>query len=320
MRKLVFLALLLGAAAPGARPDAAFNGRWDITVDDSDRKRVWWLEITGAGTPQLAGRFVGAPGGGMYPTPELAIRDGELRFVFKGRYRQARANPGQQWTGTYRARLQGGKLVGTLEIEGAGKAIHWAGTRAPEIPDHDDGRWIETKPVELFNGEDLSGWQYLHEGKQNTWSVADGLLRNQPAASDIASGRKFWNFKLHVEFRVFPKSNSGLGLRGRYEVQIIDDYGRPPTHQGNGALYYRLKPSQNASKPAGEWQSFDITLIGRDLTVVLNGAKIIDKQEVEGFTAMATDANEGQLGPLTIQGDHGTVEFRKITMTPLRRK
>jgi hypothetical protein len=106
-------------------------------------------------------------------------------------------------------------------------------------------------------------------------------------------------------------------LRARYEVQILDDYGRPANTHGNGALYSRILPSENASKPAGEWQTYDIRLVGRQVTVVLNGRKVIDKGEIEGLTAIASDANEGQPGPLILQGDHGPVEFRAIVLTPL---
>src|SRR6185503_18242356 len=111
----------------------------------------------------------------------------------------------------------------------------------------------------------------------------------------------FWNFELHAEFRVVKESNSGIGLRGRYEIQILDNYGRKPDEHASGALYSRIVPSVNASKPAGEWQSFDIRLVGRQLTVVVNGTKVIDKGEVEGLTAMANNADEAEPGPITIQ-------------------
>jgi hypothetical protein len=116
---------------------------------------------------------------------------------------------------------------------------------------------------------------------------------------------------------VGPKSNSGIGLRARYEVQILEDYGRPVSLHGNGALYSRILPSSNASKPANEWQTFDITLVGNHVTVILNGVTIIDNKEIDGLTAVAVDPNEGEPGPIIIQGDHGSVEFRKLTITPL---
>jgi hypothetical protein len=114
-------------------------------------------------------------------------------------------------------------------------------------------------------------------------------------------------------------SNSGLGLRDRYEVQIFEKFGSPPDTHTMGSVYSRIVPSENASKPAGEWQTMDIRLVGRIVTVKLNGKVVIDKREIEGLTAMAHDPNEAQPGPISIQGDHGTVEFRELTLTPLKR-
>lgn len=102
-------------------------------------------------------------------------------------------------------------------------------------------------------------------------------------------------------------------------MQIYEDYGRAPDGHTNGSVYSRIVPSVNASKPAGEWQTFDITIIGRTATVILNGKTIIDRKEVEGLTAMANDPDEDKPGPISLQGDHGPVEFRKITVTPLVR-
>ena len=125
------------------------------------------------------------------------------------------------------------------------------------------------------------------------WSVENGVLKNAPPTTDIVSEQKFWNFELHVDFRIVARSNSGIGLRGRYEIQILDDYGRPPNTHGAAALYSRHAPSVNASKPPGEWQSYDIRLVGRTLTVIHNGTKVLDKVHVDGLTAIANNANEG---------------------------
>jgi hypothetical protein len=203
-------------------------------------------------------------------------------------------------------------LVGTSPTK-------WIGVRAPEIKEKDDGSWREEKPIPLFNGKDLAGWEALEKDRKSGWTVRNGILRAPGGGANLVSQRKFWNFKLHIEFNVAERSNSGIGLRGRYEIQIQDDYGRPPDTHSNGSLYSRIAPRVNACKPAGQWQVFDITLVGRDLTVVLNGTKIIDRQVVEGLTAMGHDPNEGQPGPISLQGDHGPVEFRNIVLTPLVR-
>jgi hypothetical protein len=152
------------------------------------------------------------------------------------------------------------------------------------------------------------------------WVVKDGVLVNEPRASDIASEAKFWNFVLRAEYRYSKGSNSGIGLRGRYELQIQDSYGKAPDGHVQGALYSRVPPKVNASRPAGEWQTLEARLVGRTLTVKLNGKVIQDRITVEGPTAMTTDADEAAPGPITLQGDHGPIEFRKVEVRPLERR
>ncbi|HLM98066.1 MAG TPA: DUF1080 domain-containing protein [Bryobacteraceae bacterium] len=309
MRKLLPLVLLLPAFAS----DAQFNGRWDITVPQESRSRAWWLEVSGAGTPSLQGRFVGFPGGNMNDIPHLTIQEGELRFSFD--YKDSRS--GQPMHRDYTARLTpDGKLEGVMRSSDGGE-LKWTGVRAPVITDKDDGSWRDGTPVELFNHKDLTGWQGMVPNQALGWAMKDDAMANVAGANNLVSVDSFWNFKLHVEFRVGEHSNSGIGLRGRYEVQILEDYGKPPNTHSNGALYSRIVPAVNASKPAGEWQAYDIRLVGRTVTVVLNDQKVIDKQEIEGLTAIAGNADEGKPGPFILQGDHGPVEFRKIVLTPL---
>jgi hypothetical protein len=315
MRVLVFL--LAAAALMAASAGSQFNGRWDITVPNDARARAWWLEVTGAGTPALAGKFVGAPGGQLDVIPQISIEGDELKFVFPKRYGPRNSQPRD---GVYRARLVNGKLEGSFEIEGQPQSrLEWTGVRAPDIDEHDDGRLKPGKPLQLFNGRDLTGWRSRLKNRDIGWRVENGVLKNNAPAPDLVSDQTFWNYLLHVEYKVEPHSNSGIGLRGRYEVQIYDDYGKPPSLHGNGALYSRILPAKNASRPAGEWQTLDIRLVGRDVTIVLNDEKIIDKQKIEGLTAIASDPNEGQPGPFILQGDHGPVEFRSFVVTPLEK-
>ena len=310
MRTLI-TSLLISASAFAS--DAQFNGRWDITVPHESRSRAWWLEVTGAGTPGLKGRFVGFPGGDMNDIPKIEIQKGELSFSFDYNDYTTKKPMHRDYTARVAA---DGKLAGTMRPSD-GEPLEWIGVRAPAIKDQDDGSWRDGRPVELFNHKDLSGWRGLIPDKELGWTVRDGAMANVAAANNLISEQTFWNFKLHVEFRLGKGSNSGIGLRGRYEVQILEDYGKPPNSHSNGALYSRIAPSVNASKPPDEWQSYDIRLVGRQVTVVLNDQKIIDKQEIEGLTAIAGNADEGKPGPLILQGDHGPVEFRKITVTPL---
>lgn len=310
---LPLLLLAIGAFAD----DAAFNGRWNIKTHDS-RIRAWWLEVAGAGTGELKGKFVGAPGGDCDVIRDLAIRDGELSFSFMRGYVRVPGDDKARQKGIYRARLADGKLDGSFAVEGHDKpAFKWTGTPAAVITDKDDGTWVEAKPVKLFNGKNLKGWTPVEKDRELAWTVKNGILTNMAGAPNIVSVRKFWNFKVHMEFRIPAGSNSGLGLRGRYEVQIAESTGRPVGTHMMGALYSRIAPSVNASKPAGEWQTYDVTLIGRDVTVVLNGTKVIDKQLVEGPTAIVGDTDESTPGPIFVQGDHREVEIRSLVVTPL---
>lgn len=293
------LSVLLIAALALLAADSDFNGRWDLSVPGESKGRVWWLEVSGAGTSAIKGRFVGFPGGDMNDIPQISIANNELHFSDKSGHLE------------YTARIEGGKLAGTFHGNN-GNTLNFTGDRAPVITEKDDGSWREGKPVELFNGKDLTGW---NEAKG--WTVENGILHSTGGAANLETARKFWNFALRVEYRVGPHSNSGVGLRGRYEVQILDDFGAPPQSHGNGALYSRIAPAVNASRPPGEWQAFDIRLVGRIVSVTLNGQKLIDKREIEGLTAIANNAREAEPGAILLQGDHGPVDFRRLVLTPL---
>ncbi|HUQ92055.1 MAG TPA: DUF1080 domain-containing protein [Bryobacteraceae bacterium] len=304
------ITLVLFAQSLPLVANAKFNGAWDITVNGEPRRRAWWLGLEGADTPNPRGTFISAYGGDLNVIEEISIRGNDLTFGFKPR------NGGHL---VYKAKLAGNRLEGTFEVDGKPRGITWTGVRAPVIKDKEDGSWKKGKPIPLFDGKDMSEWKGLIPEQPLGWTVKDGVLKNTPKANNLISLQKFWNFELHVEYKVGEHSNSGIGLRGRYEVQILEDYGRPPDSHGNGALYSRIVPKENASRKAGEWQTFHIRLVGRTVTVVLNGKTIIDKGEIEGLTAVAVDPHEGQPGPLILQGDHGSVEFRKIVLTPLTR-
>jgi hypothetical protein len=304
MRSLCVFSLLL--AAPVWAGDDRFNGRWDIRVPHEAKNRAWWLEVSGAGSGgPLKGKFVGFPGGNTNDIQQIAIHDGELTFRF---------DQGSNHL-MYRARLVGDQLEGSCEC--GKEKLDFSGVRAPKISDKDDGTWKPGKPVKLFDGKSLAGWKPVVAGQPLGWAIKDGILGNQPAANNLVSDRKFWNFDLHAGYRVSPNTNSGIGLRGRYEVQILDDYGKPPNTHGNGALYSKILPSENASLPPGEWQTVEVRLIGMQVTITLNGKKIIDKGEIEGLTAIATDPDEDKPGPIVLQGDHRAVEFRSVVVTPL---
>ncbi len=304
--------LLLVFTMVASAGDSAFNGKWAIEMEPPHR-RAMWLEVRGAGNSDITGRCVGAVGGRSQPLIDANIRDGVLYFQVERYFEQS-----QTWgRATNTVRLFKDGIKGTTRRQN-GTEMQWSGRRPDVLKDTDDGSWKPSTPIVLFDGKDMSHW-HAGQNEHGKWIVSDGVLRNQGKAPNLVSVEKFFNFRLHVEFRVASKSNSGIGLRSRYEIQILDDFGQPPSIHGNGALYSTITPSLNASQPSTSRQIFDIVLIGRDLTVVLNGKSIIDKGKIRGLTAMAMDAREASSGPLLLQGDHGPIEFYKIVVTPLVR-
>lgn len=321
--RFVFVAAAVGICCLGATiDDQDFNGRWDITVNSAPSsmpgsQRGWWLEVTGAGTESLRGRFMGAPVGLLDDLPKLSVSEGALRFALEAKFRK---DHGVE-KGLYWARLEDGKLKGTFEIEGDPSTyLEWTGVRAPALPDKDDASWKRGDPVALFDGRDLAGWQPTTPSRLPGWVVRDGVLSAAGGASDLVSDKKFFNFVLDAEYKTEPHTNSGVALRGRYEVQIADDQDRPPSNRSSGAILGRLPPTLNAARPAGEWQMLVVRLVGREVTVLLNGIRVINRQSIDGPTSIALDTNEGDPGPLLLQGNHGAVEFRRIVVYPLTKK
>jgi hypothetical protein len=313
---------LLACSLNAIAADKDFNGRWDLIVHNNPNCTVtcaWWLEVAGAGTPEVKATFVGFPDGSLHELPDLTIKDGALHFAWdrpaSTRGGRESAAPAQRMD--YEARYVNGKLEGT--VTGA-KNLTFTGERAPRIHEHDDGTWIKGKPIVLFNGKDLTGWTGIRTENAEGWTVDNGILMSRGHADDLVTKKKYWNFELHAEYNLEERSNSGIGLRGGYEVQIASDFGRPPGMHGTGALYTRILPPVNASKPAGEWQTYDIRLVGMEVTTILNGVKLYEKGVIDGLTGIAYDPYEGKPGSLELQGDHGAVKFRNLVLTPLTKK
>ncbi|MES1258790.1 MAG: DUF1080 domain-containing protein [Acidobacteriota bacterium] len=305
MRRISVPSSLLAFSLLATAGDVDFNGRWDIQLLKDNPDKAWWLEISGAGTPEIKGKFIGFPGGDLNEIANPKIENHQLLYSFENK-------DGRR---EYRVKIAGGHLDG--EMTGPGGPLAFAGYRAPNIRDHDDGTWLAAAPITLFNGKDLTGWTGLGSASDLGWTVENGVLKSAGHAKNLITTGKFWNFQLHVEYNVAEHSNSGIGLRGRYEVQIQDDYGKPVESHINGAIYSRIRPLVNASRKAGEWQTADIRLIGREVSVTLNGKPLVVKQKIDGLTAIAFDPFEGEPGSLELQGDHGPVEFRNIVLTPL---
>lgn len=303
---LVFAPLGFLRAADSAGDDA-FLGRWDITATGtrSGLPRICWLEITRS-EGKVKGRF-NAGGGAVFDLPQVMIAGGQLGF----QYTSGKPPVPQVW----QASLKDGHLEGMAIVNG--QTLPWTGERGPEWPATPPAR-KPGKPIDLFDGKDVSGWLCQDPHHPMGWFVKGGILMNEgKSACNIYSKQKFNDFQLHVEFNVDKDSNSGVYLRGRYEIQVLDGFTRPMDVHSQGALYGFIVPSAKADKPAGQWQTFDITLIANHVTVIENGTKIIDDAEVPGLTGGALDANEKDAGPIMLQGDHGKVEFRKVRLTPL---
>jgi hypothetical protein len=283
----------------------AIQGRWDITIDVNGKMTPSWLEVKHSGLKMLVGRFVG-PGGSARPISRIYLEDGKMSFSIPPQWEPEPEDLKVE------GKLQGDNLSGTM-IFSNGKTYKWTGTRAPLLRRKSTPQW--GKPIHLFDGKDMSQW---HATGENQWKVESGLLRSPHSGSNIVTNEKFRDFKLHIELRYPAESNSGVYLRGRYEVQVIDSKGEEPSDVLFGAIYGFISPGEMMAKAPGEWQSFDITLIGRMVTVVANGKMIICNQEIPGITGGAIDSDEGAPGPILLQGDHGPIDYRNIIITPAK--
>jgi Domain of Unknown Function (DUF1080) len=299
----IFLAAALAAQTP-ARPVTAddYVGRWNVIITDATDTFVSGgirIDKTEAG---LSGGLVWRSGS-YAPVKSVEVTDGVLRMA-RGEV------VGKQ--DIFEARLEGGLLKGRVTYQN-GRTHQFEGRKAPPLPSFKtSGAW---RTVKLFDGKTLDGWRLRDPKAKNGWAVVNGELAvvEPKGNADLVSEATFQDMQLHLEFNVDPKSNSGVFLRGRYEVQILDnpDAKMALDSLGCGAVYSRLAPKEDATKPAGEWQTLDIEFIGRQVEVKLNGKTIV-KDVVDGITGGALSPWEGEPGPLMLQGDHGRVRFRKI--------
>jgi hypothetical protein len=288
------------------KPQTTIVGRWDLTVKGERGDYPSWLEVRKSGYKTLVGSFVGREGSAR-PISRVEFADGRVRFVVPPQWESRKDDL------VFEGRLDGDTLQGETNDD-HGKQVSWSGRRAPALRREGSAHW--GKAIELFNGKDLDGWKPRPPLEKTGWAVRDGLLVNARPGTDLVSTQTFNDFRVQAEFRYPKKSNSGIYLRGRYEVQIEDNYGEEPNVHGIAGVYGFLMPRVNVAKKPGEWQTLDITIVGRVVTVVFNGETVIDRQTIPGITGGALDSDEGAPGPLMIQGDHGPIEFRKVTLTP----
>ncbi len=292
------LPFFISAASP-------IEGRWDITIDMDGKKAPSWLEVSHSGLKTLVGQFVGTSGSAR-PISKINFEDGKLSFSLPPQWEKEDKDLSVEGV------LKGDELSGTM-IFPNGKSYQWVGKRAPAL--HRSSAPVWGKPVVLFDGKNINEW---HTNGDNQWKAENGLLINPKSGSNLITNKTFNDFKLHIEFRIPAESNSGVYLRGRYEVQVMDSKGLEPLKGLFGAIFGFITPSEMAAKAAGEWQSYDITLIGRMVSVTANGTLIICNQEIPGITGGALDSDEGAPGPIYLQGDHGPVDYRNIVITPAK--
>jgi len=311
--------VLLGAAAHSrnansgntSSPDpadsvAAFLGRWDLTLQARDREYPSWLELTlekGQLKAQMVSRW-----GNARPLPKAEIVNGRLKFV------SPKEEEDRKDDMVFEATLTGKTLSGTTT--GPDGAIWpWTGVKAAALERSGSPKW--GKPIPLFNGKDLSGWKMSKSTASSVWRVENGDLIAPGEGPELINDSKFEDFKLHVEFNCGVNSNSGVYLRGRYEVQIETDSVAEPASHHTAGVYGFLAPSPELPRKPGEWQTFDITLIGRTITTVQNGRTVINKQEIPGITGGALDSHEELPGPIYLQGsEKGHVAYRSIVIIP----
>jgi len=285
----------------------AFLGRWDLTLQAPDREYPSWLELRQE-SGQLKARMV-SRWGNARALPQVDLSNGRLTFVSP---KEEEERPDDM---VFEGTLIGKTLSGTTKGPD-GTPWQWTGQRAPALNRESAPKW--GKPISLFNGKDLAGWRMKGPGT-TVWKVETGNLLSPGNGPELIQDAKFEDFKLHVEFNCGANSNSGIYLRGRYEVQVeTDSLEEPPSHH-MGGVYGFLAASPELPRKPGEWQSFDITLVGRWITVVQNGQTIIDKQEIPGITGGALDSHEELPGPIYLQGsEKGLVAYRSIIITPAR--
>lgn len=277
-----------------------FLGRWDVVVDSTGQPFPSWLEVTESG-----GRFVGRVGSAR-PLKNVQIDGDKLAFSLPPQYEQRDGDL------EFQGQWIKNRLFGTTTLDDGSKA-KWVADRAPALP-KSTSAW---GPATDLIGPDLSNWHVRTPEWENHWSIAEGALANAAKGTDLVTNDRFADFRLVAEYRYPKGSNSGIYLRGRYEFQIVDDYESQGHGVGNsGAIYGCIAPIRNAVHPPDEWNRVEIELSGRWVWVDLNGVRIIDSKEIPGITGGALDCAEGQPGPIFLQGDHGPVTFRKLSISP----
>ena len=281
-----------------------FLGRWNFNLETPGGRRASWLGVSeNNGALEI---WFQPTGGNVYQVKDFKLKGPHLKLNLA---KKAKKRPALKWELT----AIDGELRGVQKRGRVSTPL--TGVRAPELKRPAPAAW--TGPEPLFDGKTLNGWEPIGDPANSHWVVKDGLLVNEAKGANLRSVRKFDDFRLHFEVNCPDHGNSGFYLRGRYEIQIeYEPLSFNPPERRMGSIYGRIAPKPELPRTPGEWETFDVTLVGRTVTVIRNGVKIIDNAEIEGITGGALDANEGEPGPFYIQGDHtGGLKFRNITVS-----
>jgi len=325
-------------SAPPREQANPFLGVWNISGQGPDSANVYWLELNQDKDGKLTSLFLNRT---SHPVPltMVKIENGELTFQTSG-------TPDKPTGPVFHAKVDGGKLVGYHMVTVRGprgatppptpteRKVEWIGVRPPVFPKADaNAKHTFGTPIVLYDAAHMkmmpnmsldSVWGIQGgDGKLAGWSVdEDGNFANAaPGGKNLVSKQKFYNFRVDVEYKLEPHSNSGIYIRGRYELQVLDDIDDTTTEPflTQMAVYGRTAPLVRASKPAGEWQTMDATVVENKITVHLNGKLVQNNTTIGGVTGGTLDNDELAPGPLMIQGDHGHVWIRKVIVTPINK-
>jgi hypothetical protein len=327
---LVLVGLGIGGTSAFAQSDNPFVGRWALTIPGGS---AGWLGVTQEKGYLDASLLWG--GGSVLPVDCVFVGDGELYVVRLSKVERKDAAGKVVRTQTFpevlRAEIDGDTLKLTQTVvrrNGNGMdERQFTGKRIPPLPGKPDLSKVRFgQPIVLFDGQNLDAWKLTSPGARNGWSIEEGVLVNKPVQpqggrhvsyGNLRTVAEFEDFSLKLAVNVSKGENSGVYLRGIYEIQICDSYGRGLDSHNMGGVYSRITPTVSAEKAPGEWQTMELTLVDRHVTVVLNGKKIIDNEPLLGCTGGALWSDEFKPGPIYLQGDHTGVKYRNIILTPV---
>lgn len=313
----IFSVVLTSVQAQRVESNSELIGKWDLTITMEKEQLEnlgmfrhglmasdgfpGWLQVKLSGFSTLVGYYVGYEGSAR-PIAEIHYDAKKDKYHF---------TIPPQWMDIddiyFEFSLKDNKLTGYKMLDG--NKLKFTGVRAPSLKRTEPPVW--GNPINLLT-DNMDRWIIP---ANNKFKMVDGVMKNIEKGGNLITNQKFNDFKLSIEFKYPEGSNSGIYLRGRHELQIEDSKGRADA-VSIGGIYGFIAPSVNAANPPGEWQNYEITLVGRHVTVVLNGIEVISNRPIPGITGGSLDSKEGEPGPIMIQGDHGPVEFRKFVITP----